>query len=841
MSIEPDSSGIVARRSLAPWSVGHRLPLLLLAAVATAVGIGGIPSTQADFTAQTASVGNSFAAAEWKAIVDIAGGTEHACLVRDEGYVWCWGLNDRGQLGDNTTTDSLTPVQVVGPGGTGVLSSVAGLDAGAEHTCAVRTDETVWCWGENGDGQLGDNSSTDSSVPVQVTAPGGSGTLTAAVEVAGGLGHSCAVKSDATVWCWGRNDRGQLGDNTTSDSLTPVQVTGSGGVGTLSGVSSVAAGAKSTCVVKTDTTVWCWGDNGKGQLGDNTTTDSSAPVQVVGAGGVGTLSGALVVTAGEEFGCVAKSDGSVWCWGDNGKGQLGDNTTTDSSVPVQVTGPGGVGTLSGVSTVGAGLQHACGVKSDTTVWCWGLNDRGQLGDDTTTDSSAPVQVKGSGGVGTLSGATLVGAGDLFTCAALSDWTAWCWGRNNKGQLGDNTTTDRLTPIQVKGGGWTGFFDDAVEVAGGLGHSCAVKSDATVWCWGRNDRGQLGDNTTSDSLTPVQVTGSGGVGTLSGVSSVAAGAKSTCVVKTDTTVWCWGDNGKGQLGDNTTTDSSAPVQVVGAGGVGTLSGALVVTAGEEFGCVAKSDGSVWCWGDNGKGQLGDNTTTDSSVPVQVTGPGGVGMLSGVSTVGAGLQHACGVKSDTTVWCWGLNDKGQLGDDTTTDSLAPVQVKGSGGVGTLSGATLVGAGDLFTCAALSDWTAWCWGRNNKGQLGDNTTTDRLTPIQVVGQGGIGTFTAAVEVAGGVEHACATRSDGTVWCWGLNNKGQLGDNTTSDSPSPVQVTDHGGIGTIDDADTIGSRASHGCVVRTDQSVWCWGDNGHGQLGNGATSDSSSPTRVL
>ena len=194
--------------------------------------------------------------------------------------------------------------------------------------------------------------------------------------------------------------------------------------------------------------------------------------------------------------------------------------------------------------------------------------------------------------------------------------------------------------------------------------CLVRGEGSVWCWGLNDKGQLGNNTTDDSLVPVQVKGAGGVGLLSGAVSVAAGLKHACVAKSDGSVWCWGLNDKGQLGNNTTNDSLVPVQVKGASGVGTLGGVVALTAGESFSCAVKSDGSVWCWGRNDKGQLGNNTTKDSLVPVQVKGAGGVGLLSGVCRIAAGLKHACVAKSDGSVWCWGLNDKGQLGDDTTT---------------------------------------------------------------------------------------------------------------------------------------------------------------------------------
>ncbi|NNE74461.1 MAG: RCC1 repeat-containing protein [Acidimicrobiales bacterium] len=622
--------------------------------------------------------------------------------------------------------------------------------------------------------------------------------------------------------------------------MFPVQVVGAGGVGVLTGVSSITGGDRFTCAVLVDGTVWCWGLNAYGQLGSKV-ADSPSPVQVVGPGAIGTLSGVNEAAAGESHVCAVRGDTSVWCWGRNDQGQLGDNATATMPNPVPVLGAGGIGTLTGAQSVATGQKHTCVTTADGSSWCWGQNADGQLGDNTTTDSGVPVQVVGIGGNGFLSGSTLAGAGELFSCAARSDWTAVCWGRNNRGQLGDNTTTDSSIPVQIKGGGWTGVFADATVTAAGDDHSCAVRLDGSAWCWGQNDKGQLGDDTTSDSLVPVPVRGPGGVSLLTGVSTVSAGAKYTCALKIDGTVWCWGQNSQGQLGDNTTADSSSPVQVVGPGGSGTLTGVNEVSAGDEFTCAGLSDGTVWCWGRNDKGQLGDNTTTDSSAPVQVTDVGGVGTLTGITSIGTGLKHACGMKSDGTAWCWGQNNVGQLGDTTTTDSSSPVAVAGPGGVGTFSGAKIAGFGALHSCVVRTDATAWCWGDNSKGQLGDNTTTDSAWPVQVVGTGGIGSLSLVLRIDGGAAHTCAQDTADRIWCWGENDQGQLGDNTKTDSSFPVSVTGPGGVGIIGDALNVGVALKHGCVVRADRSVWCWGDNPQGQLGDGTKTDSASPVQVL
>jgi len=286
------------------------------------------------------------------------------------------------------------------------------------------------------------------------------------------------------------------------------------------------------------------------------------------------------------------------------------------------------------------------------------------------------------------------------------------------------------------GSWGGGSEEEVvvsvvpQISAGGNHTCFVKSNGTVWCWGNNSSGELGINNTTQQLTPVQVLGAGGSGYLTGVSQIMpAGHWSyrTCAVKSDSTVWCWGDNSNGQLGINNTTQQLTPVQVLGAGGSGYLTGVSQVVAGHNHLCALKSDGTVWCWGSNNYGQLGINNTTQQNVPVQVLGAGGSGYLTGVSQVTSGWKYTCALKTDGTVLCWGVNDKGQLGINNTTQQLTPVQVLGAGGSGYLTGVSQIMSGAGHICTLKTDGTVWCWGGNYYGQLGINNTTNQLVPVQ------------------------------------------------------------------------------------------------------------------
>ena len=341
------------------------------------------------------------------------------------------------------------------------------------------------------------------------------------------------------------------------------------------------------------------------------------------------------------------------------------------------------------------------------------------------------------------------AGRYFTIALENDGTLRAWGDNYYGQLGDGTTTRRLSPVQVTG------LAGVAAVAGGGYHTVALKNDGTVWTWGDNSFGQLGDGTTMERHAPAQVKG------LAGITAIAAGYSHTVALISDGSVWTWGDNSYGQLGDGTIAERNNPVQVTG------LAGVMAVAAGDVHTVAIKGDGTVWAWGDNYYGQLGDGTTMESHTPVQVKN------FAGATAIEGGAYHTVALKNDGTVWAWGDNSYGQLGDGTIAESYVPVSAKGPAGV------IAVVAGRIHTVALKSDGTVWTWGDNSFGQLGDGgTTAENHAPAPVAGLAGM------IAVAAGDEHTVALRNDGAIWAWGNNANGQLGDGTNTRRLFPVQV---------------------------------------------------------
>ncbi len=378
---------------------------LLLCATAAVVGCTPIVPTESTTTTSATPPPD-----------DVAAGTNHSCGLTDAGGVKCWGSNGLGELGDGTTDDSTTPVDVVGLG-----SGVVAVATGVGHSCALTTGGGVKCWGWNAAGQLGNGTTDDTTTPVDVVGLGSGVTAISAT-----YSHTCAATDAGAVKCWGWNTYGQLGDGTDVDATTPVDVSGLGG-----GVTAVSAGTVHTCALTATGGVKCWGYNDFAVLGDGTTTSSAVPVDVVGLG-----AGVTAVSTGQTHSCALQLTGGVKCWGSNAFGELGDGTTELRASPVDVVGRG-----SGTIAVTTGANHSCAIVAGGTVDCWGSNDYGQLGDGTVTTSPLPVHVVG------LAGASDPSAGTAHTCVVVPTGLQ-CWGSNERGQLGDGTTDDSPTPVTV---------------------------------------------------------------------------------------------------------------------------------------------------------------------------------------------------------------------------------------------------------------------------------------------------------------------------------------------------------------------------------------------------------
>ncbi|WP_088287056.1 fibronectin type III domain-containing protein [Kineosporia sp. A_224] len=655
----------------------------------------------------------------------VTAGTDHTCAALADGTLWCWGANAHGQLGLGGTTDATSPAQV------GSSTDWATVSAGALRTCATQTDHTLWCWGANDLAQLGLGDTTDRDVPVQV------GTDTDWASVAAGAGgHTCALKQDSTLYCWGPGSDGRLGTGTSDDQDTPARV------GLDSDWASVSVGADHTCGTRTDDTLWCWGTYGDGALGlgAGDTSNRFVPIQV------GTGTDWAQVSAGSGFTCARRTTGTLACWGLNADGQLGVGDRTDRTSPTTV------GASTGWADVSTGTGWACG-QMVAELQCWGTALAAGLGGATSAGPAAPE--------------------------TYAVWT-------------------------LSSAGWAG-------IALGAAHGCGLSDGGELLCWGDGTSGRLG--------RAVAVTAPARVGTSSAWAALSAAGGAACGIRTDGALWCWGETSTHRLPTGGTAPSATPQKMDDSGPW------AEVSVGRTSGCGIRTDGGLWCWGSRDEGQVGDGTTSGTAV-----GPTRVGAATGWAGVSVGATHACATRVDRSLWCWGDNFGNSLGLGPFMDDDDHVAVPTRVGTGTTW--SDVSAGDLVTCATKTDRTLWCWGEATPF-AGPGLGLDELSG-NVSAPTKVGVATTWARVALGTGFGCATRTNGTLWCWGANADGQVGVGDTTDHGAPVQV------GSATTWTAVGAGSAHACATRSDGSAWCWGRGASGQLGQGDLLRATVPVHV-
>lgn len=381
------------------------------------------------------------------------------------------------------------------------------IESGNAHSCAIRKNNSMYCWGTNSEGVAGNNTTSPQTTPGIVGTAGTSTLFTNWVKVAPGIASVCGIRSDGTAWCWGDQTNGRLGNGVTSgNQLVPSQL---GTVGTSTIFTDwqyLSAGLGVSCGIRANGTAWCWGNQNNGKLGNGVTTnaDQSTPVQV-GTGGT-VYTDWLQVTTQYGSICGVRQNGEAWCWGVGSSGEMGNGTTTSANgYPVKVGTVGTSTVFTDWKKVSSGSNFACGLRSSGTIYCWGTSATGELGDGNATGTQTTPVLVGTVGTGTnFTDWVDLSAGVSHSCGVRSNGTAWCWGNAANGRLGYGSTAATNVPVQVGTAATGTLFTDWVSVSGGTSHSCGTRRNGTVWCWGRNQNYQLGNGTTAQSTVPVQI-------------------------------------------------------------------------------------------------------------------------------------------------------------------------------------------------------------------------------------------------------------------------------------------------------------------------------------------------
>lgn len=846
----------------------------------------------------------------------ISTGFHHTLAVKNDETVWAWGNNSNGQLGDGTYDSSESPVQVVGLDGI----SIKEISAGSDHSVAVTNDNYVFTWGSDNKGQLGDGKGQDRNNPAQIY-------IDNVKSVSAGGNYTIALKYDGSVWGWGYGELGALGTGDTIISTYPVKTciesvsnisaesvtllikndgtawicgdnySGNAFPHLVSGEGdkvynseNMASGFGHTIYKHYDGTVLAWGDNTYGQLGDGSVISTDSPVVVE-------LEKIHSVAAGDDFSLALDYEGDVYAWGRNVYGQIGENTSAYINKPKKISN------LSNIVKIAANGHNCLALDKDGRVYAWGLNTNGQLGIDSTEPYiSKPTQING------LPKVMDIAAGKSHSLAVEESGTVWGWGNNNYYKLGFEGSGNYSKPEK------TGI-DNVLKIYAGNDVSAALNGSNRVLTWGSNLKGQLGVSDIQNNTSRAQMV------SIYNVREVITKNDHIMIFNYNGRGYSWGDNTYGQLGNTKDTFSNIPTSIGNIeceyASVNSTSsfmfdgnynlykwgympnsnisdystelngscvplrvpfdGEFVQVDAKRNSVVAlDANGDVYTWGDGSYWDLGHGSADNSNVyyPKKVEG------LPKIKQVAKGKNHTLALDIEGNVWGWGNNSSGELGSNLKGKVYVPTKISG------INNATFISAGEGFSAAIVEGdiWTwgnnsygrlgrdktvpygvpgkgismevkfssidcgqyftvakyiwndPWndedlgAWGRNNSGQLGVGDEIDRLTLCTPHSLDGYHT----IELSAGREHVLALQTDGEVYSWGRNSVGQLGLGDKNNYNEPMLIPNFRGIVFVEAA------YEHSIAIKEDGTVYTWGEGRDGQMGNGNRGTSRSPVKV-
>ncbi len=700
----------------------------------------------------------------------LSAGLAHSVAIKSDGSLWAWGDNEFGQLGNNTKKESLVPIQV--------MTDVVSVSAGGAHTLAIKKDGSLWAWGDNSYGQLGDGTIIERLKPVKI--------MDGVVCASAGLDHSVVVKKDGTVWAWGSNEAGQLGiedpwyypDEDEDDWYSSMDFASlmKRFEEPVKAKKSLRGSAKNNAISSGMSSYITSSEyDPDDEYPDYPEVDTTIPNQAM-------IDNVSSVSAGLEYTLALKKDGTVWGWGANVYGTLGFNPDEGDGYDdgYMVYMPKAIPGMTNVAAISAGYMHAMAVLADGSLWGWGTNNFNQLGlGQMYEEYYAPTKVIDAG-------VSSVSAGLFSTQAIKTDGTLWGWGDNNNdpyyeqtAPVGDGTSKMRSRPVKV--------MSDAAGVTVGLYHTIAVKADGSLWSWGINSNGQLGDGSQIMRSAPVEISNE--------FAGIQSGVGFAVGLKADGSLWSWGTNAYGQMGNDTKVGSPSPVHV--------MDDIVSYSVGVQHVMAIDKDGNLWGWGRNDGGQLGlgEEYWKNATTPQKIT--------TDVRAAAAGGSHTLFVKNDGSLWACGANEEGQLGNRSREDSAVPVKIINSGIVS-------VAAGVVHSMAVDSNGALWVWGGNYSAQLGDEGSyRSRLYPIKLIDQGVKSAYAF-------YDRSFAILNDDSLWGWGDNSSGALGLNDDMEVIEPTMV--------MENVASVSSGMYHGFAVDKNGALWAWGNNMYGQVGVGS-----------
>ncbi|MBN2362369.1 MAG: hypothetical protein JXR83_23155 [Deltaproteobacteria bacterium] len=765
--------------------------------------------------------------------------SNHACAISSSGDLYCWGSDFFGQLGDDATlANKHVPTAVDTTNLDADGKAFTRISVGSRGSCGLTGKGRVFCWGSNLDGQLGSGSFYDEATPVAVDTTNLDADAKGFSQIAVGSCHACGISLKGKAFCWGEDWYGQLGNSTgVSDSELPIPVDTANLDPDDKSFVQITAGNFHTCGITGRGKVFCWGVDSDGQLGDGATiADQAIPVAVDTAALSADDKAFVQVSVGANHTCAITGRGKAFCWGDDDSGQLGnDEDIADAPVPVAVDATALSADDKAFVKISAGKEHTCAITGMGKAFCWGRDDDGQLGDDAgLVARHVPVAVDTTNLAADDKAFVEIAAGYRSTCGLTGKGRIFCWGDDQSGQLGDDVSlVDQPIPVAVDTAHLAAADKSFVQITAGDFHTCGIAGEGMAFCWGHNRNGQLGDGTQELEYIPVAVDPRNLSAHDKAFTQIVTGGDHTCGLTAAGQVFCWGYDGKGQLGDGgDLVDRIVPAAIDTASLEPGDMAFRQITANKTHTCGITVMGKAFCWGDDAAGQLGDDDNlVGKTIPVAVDTAGL--QTGGLRYIAAGESHTCAVTAMGQALCWGSDQYGQLGDDATcVNKHLPVVVATAALPSAAKSFVKVLAGWDHTCGIAANGQALCWGRDRLGALGDDYSfANKSLPVAVDVTNLPADDKFFAGVSAGNEYSCGVTGKGRAYCWGNESYGELGnDEILCLSYVPVAVA------TLnfpaDDKCIVDIAASrfHTCGITGRGKAFCWGQDSDGALGDGA-----------
>jgi alpha-tubulin suppressor-like RCC1 family protein len=702
-------------------------------------------------------------------MVSCSAGEDHSMAIDESGNLWAWGDNRWGQLGDGTSYHTKSKPELIFS-----HTKIRTVSAGEGFTMVIDESGGLWAMGENGYGQLGNGISgyifdgvpNYEIKPIQIK----SGIKFRTVSAGGN--HSLAIDESGNIWAWGANNYGQLGNGTTTNENLPILVE------STTKFVSVSAGGSSLAIDESGD-LWVWGCG-------SSFSAIKKPVHLKYS------TKFIAISAGKWHNLALDESGNLWSWGINYSGELGDGSIVSRYEPVMIQSE------TKFKYVSAGNSFSLAIDESGNIWAWGYNYTGQLGNgdggiiSSQDNSSFTKCVLKPEKIETKVKFQTVSAGYAFCLAIDEKGNQWVWGDNVSGQLGYGNAGKALLPVSLKS------ENQYIAISAGGKHSLAVDEFGNLWAWGDNVSGQLGDSTNSSKSTPVMVKSD------IKFDLISLGGFHSLALDESGNLWGWGNNGAGQLGDGTMNYRKVPGQI--------KSGTKFnyISAGKYYSLAIDNTGKLWACGINGRGQLGNSSTATEYSFVQVKPE------IKFQKVSDGEAHTLAIDVSGRLWSWGYNYSGQLGDGTESDKKSPVQIMPDKIFQEISAGSVEYGG--YSLAIDDSGNLWAWGYNGYGQLGFDSLSSISSPIMI--NKGLKFKTLST----GKGHTLVIDQTGDLWACGDNSSGQLGNGTISyDNKYLHRIESNLKF------KTVSARDEYSLAIDESGTIWAWGDNSYGQLGDG------------